>query len=109
MRVVLIATAGLALVACNSQHAAARQTVRHELGNPSSVEFRKLRANRKEQIVCGEVRANDKPGTGWRHFVAYVGIERAVVAPSSEPISADAEMGDSMLSGEAARFYGACD
>lgn len=107
-KMLVIAAIGT-LAGCDKRPEAARQIVRNELRGPQAIEFRNVRVHAKDNIVCGEVLASDKPHGGWRHFVAYTDLGRAAVAPSSEIISADAEMSNPLLKGEAERFNHACD
>lgn len=108
MRMVLILTLGLALTGCDKLPGQAKTIVAAELGGPAVIDFRNLRTQRQKGIVCGEVMASDRPGAGWRPFVAYPSLGRAAVSPTAE-IGAEAEMGNPLLKGAAAEFIHACD
>lgn len=88
----------------------AQAIVQRQLGNPASIDFRRLRVKSSEHssIVCGEVEASDRPGAGWRYFVAYPTVGGAAIAPPGG-IGPEGEMGNPLLAGAADGFNHACD
>jgi hypothetical protein len=99
----------VALTGCHPNERQAEQLVREELGNPTQVTFRGIQTKPgNHAVVCGEVDANDHPGAGFRPFIAYIALKRALVMPPGE-VSSDDEMGNPLLKGAANRFLHECE
>ncbi|WP_139216688.1 hypothetical protein [Sphingomonas sp. NFR04] len=73
------------------------------------IDFRSTKSSADGKKVCGEVTASDRPHAGWRHFVAYIDIEKAAIAADDSPMGSDAELNNPLLRGAAYGFMHACD
>jgi hypothetical protein len=91
---------------CNATERQAKQIVAEKLGNPEYIECRRVKVKGNE--VCGEVDASDKPGGGFRPFVAYTKLKDAAIMPPGE-LTSEAEMGNPLLKGAAYGFVHQCD
>nr|WP_295111768.1 hypothetical protein [uncultured Caulobacter sp.] len=73
MKRVMIIGLALTLCGCDGKIGDAKKLVAHDLKDPSSAQFRDVKAS--SQAVCGEVNAKNSYGayTGFRHFIVEGG------------------------------------
>jgi hypothetical protein len=76
--------AALTLGGCHSAEKAAEYAATRNLRDPSSAQFRGVRANH-EGVICGEVSGKDRRGvdTGFRKFIYYSHTGNSLREPAS--------------------------